>query len=1401
MASGGLQSIDTLEHEVPLRELLAVKLRALLRTIGSQEFAMGEISSLRINQISGLEKLAAHLESDEPLLGYFTQATGAGKTILFCIITRLLDEPTVIFVPRVDLIDQAYDALIRIGFTAEDIGKFGGGTNTIGKKIVVATYQSHISHSQKEGPYREFMKKVRLTICDEAHRSLGEKTVEALDEVGSTDLPTSAQQDTDEENAQDQAMILIERELSDKTLVLGFTATSKLAAKHVKDRFRKEIAHDGVVDMIKAGVLCNFRIEQIRGDINPATDFSNGIITNDREVKILERNKAYDKLLDVFDKVFEQMLAQGQVPRTVASCSNITEANRFLDLVRQRGYQAEVYTSKDKDAPTRKFQAAKKTALESRMRRGQLDMIVTVDKLSEGWDFPEVNIALNARAIASPARIVQFAGRALRIAKDKLFAVIIEVAWQIKGQALERSELDESTEGSGSGGNADEGGAANSINDGDKLGFLEALAELGESIDDLRSMCVRADGTPFEYVFGTNTLRKSPTEVARTIRTEYSVVRWINLTSVERAQVKVFDIGITAIASLFGVDRSPIGSTDAHLALALKIWENDPISCELITAAIAERTVSQDTRQEIIRKAILAKWTARVWVDMSGSDLAKVKVGRDKINAIGTIFGVTGRPDASRLAHLELALKIWENEDAATVDFIRRKLEYLVTAKTELEGLDGQALQKKLGEVIRGVTTIERFLGMTPAERQQWEILGLGMSAVARAFGVQGNPISRTDVKLELVSKIWADDPAALAVIVNERSSLSLVEDPVGLAAAVRKDYTVEQWIKINTCEARRKVCVAGMKIKMIATILGFDQEEDVLSERVFLSVGLKVWPVDPEHAVLCRVLEAIDLLNDPASLRPKIQVVSTPAKWLKMNPEARKKFRVEGLSILNVARIFGLPVEEDPIKYRRAHLVLGLKIWEGKPDQALVIQQALDAWDLQTNPSKIGASLRAAYTFEAWATMSTAEQSMVEVNGWKPRAISKALGVTSESYDTETHMKVGVVVWHDVPEAQELFKTKLKALATLADIALLKADIKAQKTPEQWVAMGTDEIDEFKVQGFGIVAVGTALGIHNKDNKGRKGFLKVGYQVWEDDPVAKEVIEKAITFLEAQNSSAALGKMIRESMTAQAWVDCPKPKRKEIKAGTCGVVAIAAAYGLEANAQHNLGYLQLGALIWADDPDGAKVIQAAIDNGIDKRKTRKRSTDGTFLESDDVVSERKAVVKTPKVLIAEKLVSTYHTELQQLARKVVKGDDCLDVLQEAIISFLETADNFGSDDIQDEALKLRLFAWFRTALAFRSMNLKRKKRERGLSVDESEHADQLVSVPALSSRVASARQELVVVRERLSEMPGARAEIIEAMLGGDSVAEIAKATGLVPSGVEAVREEFRRSLGLEDDS
>jgi superfamily II DNA or RNA helicase len=339
--------------------------------------------------------------------GYVRLPTGSGKTVIFSTLAGVVSAPKegektpkgLILVPKLDLADQTEGDIDEDG-KERGLAAFAKGVSTstyTGKKkslegdVVVMTYDS-LRNAVKAGVVARDM--FDYIVCDEAHKSLGKKTSEAI------------------------------KSIAGNAPVIGFTATTDYENKSVSDLFPEEIHSADLREAIELGWLSPVRAIAIDtkvelGEVYGGSDFK------DEELEVLITNDWRNKKAVDFARDF---VADGQ--QGLISCvpgDNLAHARLMSKLLSE----CQVV-----DAKTGVLRNIRAIAVDGNMspkerqeiyrqyEKGLIDVITYVELITEGWDSDAAQFLINLRPTSSPVNAIQRLGRILRRVPGKIATVI-----------------------------------------------------------------------------------------------------------------------------------------------------------------------------------------------------------------------------------------------------------------------------------------------------------------------------------------------------------------------------------------------------------------------------------------------------------------------------------------------------------------------------------------------------------------------------------------------------------------------------------------------------------------------------------------------------------------------------------------------------------------------------------------------------------------------------------------------------------------------------------------------------------------------------------------------------------------------------------------------------------------
>lgn len=406
---------------------------------------------MRINQIHAVHELICFLQNEggENFKGRFKQPTGAGKTVLFGVIIKLIGVKTLVLVPRQNLLSNTKKEFVEmVGISESEIGLVGAGSVDFGKTITIATYQSHVKRMKNDAAYRKAIQACDLIVCDEAHRSLGDATqssINSIDEAEVASVRADEEEVTaEEERIEETVLSDLDQSTNRQSLKLAFTATPTLSNKDVADHFPYLIAEEKQGDLVKAGILVGYKIVQVHASCE--TDDFEGYLTEDEEAEVLERENVYGKLTHAYAEALQRyqvkQLETDYPLHGIAFCVNIKECDKFAAEAKKYGLRSAIVTSRE--AKGKKGDAVIAEAEQALVNR-EIDLIITVNKLGEGWNFKPANAAIWARASTSPMVVIQGVGRTCRSHTDDLgrvkpHSLVFETQWSLRRGYGRRNE-------------------------------------------------------------------------------------------------------------------------------------------------------------------------------------------------------------------------------------------------------------------------------------------------------------------------------------------------------------------------------------------------------------------------------------------------------------------------------------------------------------------------------------------------------------------------------------------------------------------------------------------------------------------------------------------------------------------------------------------------------------------------------------------------------------------------------------------------------------------------------------------------------------------------------------------------------------------------------------------------
>jgi len=323
--------------------------------------------------------------------------TGAGKTVTFAhLVSRYVKGESgsgrvVVLVHRDELAKQAREKLVSV-IPDLEVGIVKAEQNDTDAPVVVASVQTLFNASR-----RQQLRDVGLVVVDECHHYAAPAYREVLEELGLFD---------------------------GSVLGVGFTATMNRSDSYGLGDIWEDVVYErDILWGIANGFLVDVRAESVTvDDLNLAE-----IARNHGDY---QEGKLGDALIasgaaGVVARAYKEKAGDRQ---GIVFCPTVMCAYAFQAAFNEAGTPASVIVG-DTATPLRQ-------ETYSLYRRGEVQVLVSVMALTEGFDMPQAEVAVVARPSQSASLRIQMIGRVLRPFPGKDEALVLDVVGAVSGGAL-----------------------------------------------------------------------------------------------------------------------------------------------------------------------------------------------------------------------------------------------------------------------------------------------------------------------------------------------------------------------------------------------------------------------------------------------------------------------------------------------------------------------------------------------------------------------------------------------------------------------------------------------------------------------------------------------------------------------------------------------------------------------------------------------------------------------------------------------------------------------------------------------------------------------------------------------------------------------------------------------------
>ena len=342
-------------------------------------------------------------------MGSIVLPTGAGKTIIGLKIIEIVNSPTLIIVPTLDLIKQ-WTKILSQNFDIE-IGNIGGGTENI-QPITVSTYDSAYIKAPWIG------NKFLLIVFDEVHH-LPAPSYRLIAEtfIAPYRLGLTATIEREDHLEQDFPYLIGK---STFQITAKELAENKYLANYIIERKKTFMSSEEYVKYKESMTIYYTCLKKIGLNMNSNNAFKRLIMMSTKNTMarraLVARNNAIDIALNSRSKMdaIRKILGENKDIKTII----FTQHNKLVYEI-----------SNDFLIPfiTHKSSKEEREDVLTGFKDGRYKAIVTSKVLDEGIDVPDAQLGILVSGTGSSREFIQRLGRLLRPKNDNNEARLIEI--------------------------------------------------------------------------------------------------------------------------------------------------------------------------------------------------------------------------------------------------------------------------------------------------------------------------------------------------------------------------------------------------------------------------------------------------------------------------------------------------------------------------------------------------------------------------------------------------------------------------------------------------------------------------------------------------------------------------------------------------------------------------------------------------------------------------------------------------------------------------------------------------------------------------------------------------------------------------------------------------------------
>ena len=766
---------------------------------------IGRIPWLRQWQIRAFDALANFYRTEkDPHVG-IKMPTGTGKSRIMALLTKELWENTLITTVSSDLYGQMIDELHTVWFdktvltinmlpwnnVVEKISYYLAHIS-VDQQVLLITYSSLLElKKQDEGVFRQFVDLFPQLLIDEAHKALGDNTIDALSDAISD---------------------IQEPEWSTPTRTVRFTATPNNIQSRLSDNV------DLAIDMKLSEAIELWDIVGIQpsftGTAYLDTDYEGRITQSflDENIGKFVDEQGKPIVAWLTDQYLSLRKSDGSLPPCGSRCVNLAHAEYVKRYHESRWIRSVLVTSKSTLSMEEALAMSKSW---------EIDEIIVVGKV-EWWNAPWLEVISNYFPTQSERVALQWLWRGTRKndAIDKQFFYLIEpnerrvhnlVSSQDRSQD---NSLPETAEKSSSESTQKKDkqhyqrGDLNSVIP-NSMQQLYLTGELDETY--LQKHWVSLPEIAKQY---------TAEEIGKWLQEKYgyTLKERSSLTRDEKQDIKLNWNWLYALSSWLWIKWDPSANNTIYVKFMNTVWI--PLTIDMMSI----RNTTKYSAEEI-KKWLQEKYgySLEERANLSAKNKDALTLFGKSLTALSSDVWVSWRPSSDLTIYVEFMNKIWF---PITVQMIRRKKNTDVLTIDQIKNILNATYNY----------TPEKRWSLSVNERRAIKVLWKSLIGISADVWIEWNPISSSVVYVKLLNKLWI--PITLDMT-SARANLEITIEDIKKWIA-NYNYSLDKWANLTVAD-RKNITVQWKKMTILSTYIWI-KWSPITDKYVYIEFMNKVW-------------------------------------------------------------------------------------------------------------------------------------------------------------------------------------------------------------------------------------------------------------------------------------------------------------------------------------------------------------------------------------------------------------------------------------------------------------------------------------------------------------------------------------------------------------------------------